>query len=81
MTEMTEKDSGPGAAKIRKGMPAARSPVCYQTQRDIVIPAGTILRHIGGDEFCAAIGNAAVELVLAAPAGMPIPAEFKRVIA
>jgi hypothetical protein len=34
------------------------APCLLQTQQDIVIPAGTILRHIGGDEFGAAIGNA-----------------------
>ncbi len=33
-------------AKIRKGSPR-RSPVCYRTTRDIVIPAGTVLRDDG----------------------------------
>lgn len=32
--------------KIKRGAPA-RDPLCYQTRRDIVIPAGTILRHVG----------------------------------
>jgi hypothetical protein len=32
------------AAKIKSGQPK-RDPVCYRVERDIVIPAGTILRR------------------------------------
>jgi len=32
------------AGKIRQAVPPSRNPVCYQTTRDIIIPAGTILR-------------------------------------
>lgn len=81
MTEMTEKDDGPGAAKIRKGLSARRSPISYQVQQDIVIPAGTVLRHIGGDEFGAPIGGAILEIVLTMKPGEAMPAEFKRVVA
>jgi hypothetical protein len=37
-------------AKIKSGAPK-RNPVCYQTLQDIVIPAGTILRWQGGDNY------------------------------
>lgn len=30
--------------RIRKGLPPRRDEACFQVQRDIVIPAGTILR-------------------------------------
>jgi len=33
-------------SKIKKG-PPKHNPVCYQTLQDVVIPAGTILRHDG----------------------------------
>jgi hypothetical protein len=52
MTEMTDSQS----AKIRKGLAPTRDPTCYQTQQDIVIPAGTILRSIGDNDFGASIG-------------------------
>lgn len=77
MSEMTENQT----AKIRKGLSARRVPTCFQVQEDIVIPAGTVLRHIGGDKFGAAIGCAIVELVLTAEAGQAIPSLYKRVIA
>ncbi len=35
-------------SKIRKGVPAI-DPLCYQTQADIVIPAGTILRQAANE--------------------------------
>lgn len=31
--------------KIRKGLGPRRDPTCYRVERDIVIPAGTILRQ------------------------------------
>jgi hypothetical protein len=52
MSEMTENQT----AKIRKGLSARRDPVCYQTQQDIVIPAGTILRSYDAHIFEAQIG-------------------------
>jgi hypothetical protein len=37
-------------SKIKKG-PAKRNPASYQVTRDIVIPAGTILRWQSGSKF------------------------------
>lgn len=55
MTEMTEKE-GKGA-KIRKGLSRRREVLSYRVERDIVIPAGTILRDAGSDDrFSAPIG-------------------------
>lgn len=31
--------------KIRKGLAPKTDPICYQTTRDIILPAGTILRQ------------------------------------
>lgn len=48
---MIDRDS-----KIKRGAPV-RNPFCYQTTRDIVIPAGTMLRHIDQqDTVEAAVG-------------------------
>lgn len=41
---------------IRKGLPPRRDRTSFQTLHDIVIPAGTILRAIGDDQFAAKIG-------------------------
>lgn len=41
--------------KIRKGLPPRRDLMSMRTINDIVIPAGTILRAIGGDEYAAAV--------------------------
>lgn len=37
-------DAQPIDAKIKKGAPNV-DPICYQTTQDIVIPAGTLMRH------------------------------------
>lgn len=42
-------------AKIRKGAPR-RDPTSYRVERDIVIPAGTILRDQGDGKFGCPIG-------------------------
>lgn len=76
MTEMTEKE-GRGA-KIRKGLSACRDPVSYQVQRDIVIPAGTILRNTIPGEFVAAVGHGLFRITI--KPGDAVPAEFKKVI-
>jgi hypothetical protein len=50
---MIENEKGP---RIRK-TPPTRNPQCFQTQQDIVIPAGTILRNIAGtDRYAADLG-------------------------
>lgn len=83
MTEMTEKE-GPGQqARIRKGLSSRRDPICYQVLTDIVIPAGTILRNIGGDKFGAnvGLGNTTGEFSLIVKPGAVLPAStLKRVI-
>jgi len=43
--------------KIKKG-PAKRNPASYQVTRDIVIPAGTILRWRGDDKFGCSVDGA-----------------------
>lgn len=65
---------------ISKG-PKKRDPVCYQLQRDIVIPAGTILRASGRpDEYETAYGYYAA-FVLRVSSGVEMSGDFKRVIA
>lgn len=51
---MSEK--GSQQAKIKKGLGARRDATCFRLKNTIVIPAGTILRHVGDDDFAAAIG-------------------------
>lgn len=43
-------------SKIRKGLSAKRDSTCFRLRNTITIPAGTILRSIGDDEFAAAVG-------------------------
>lgn len=76
MSEMTENQT----AKIRKGLSARRDPVCYQTQTDIVIPAGTILRAESASRFVAQVGSLC-EFSLTVKPGDLLTPEFKRVIA
>lgn len=69
--------------KIRKGLPPKRNAECVQTAQDIVIPAGTIMRDIGGDVFAAAIGLQGVgaEFSITLKPGTPLPASFgKKVV-
>lgn len=79
---MTEKNVQ--EAKIRKGSPA-RNPVCYQTTRDIVILAGTILRDNGEHCFAAEMGVADVgyhvAITLEVDSGAQASPIFKKVIA
>lgn len=42
--------------KIRRGLPPKRGAASFQTQQDIVIPAGTILRDVGDNIFGCQIG-------------------------
>lgn len=65
-------------AKIRSGAPK-RDPICYQTLADIVIPAGTILRSRGNDEFGCAVASG--EFTMTVHPGDLTPRDFKRVIA
>lgn len=65
--------------KIRKGLSARRDPTCYRVEQDIVIPAGTILRHAGGNDFAAPVGHG--EFLISMAPGAAVPAEFKRVVA
>lgn len=73
---MIEKDTLPGQAKIRKN-PPRRDSVSYQTKHDIVIPAGTILRAVGDDEFAAAVGFSGVGATfsITVKPGALVPAE------
>lgn len=70
--------------KIRKGMGRRRDIASYQTQHEIVIPAGTILREIGEHDYAAAVGLApgcAATLSITVKPGQVVPAALKRVIA
>lgn len=67
--------------KIRKGLSARRDPACYQTVQDIVIPAGTILRHDGEDRYSALIYPRGKFFVTAKPGEDVDNAFFKKVIA
>lgn len=74
--------------KISKG-PKKRDPVCYQLQRDIVIPAGTILRRAanerGGSGFVETpIGHGkdfTSNFVVQVHADAEASGDFKKVIA
>lgn len=57
---MTDAPKNPQEAKIKKGLPARRDAICYQTQHDITIPAGTILRQAADQRG----GNGVVEAVV-----------------
>jgi len=66
---------------ISKG-PKKRDPVCYQLQRDIVIPAGTILRASGRpDEYETAYGYYAAFVLRVSPDIDKASGDFKKVIA
>lgn len=71
--------------KIRKGLSAARKAECFQTQRDITIPAGTLLRHAGDNLFSAPLGIGSIvfhgEFVVEIKPGAELPGTLKRVIA
>lgn len=70
--------------KIRKGLPPKRNAECLQTLNDIVIPAGTMLRAIGDDEFAAAVGFSGIagEFTVTVKPGAALPqGSLKRVIA
>jgi len=82
---MTEETKNPQQAKIRVGLSAKRSPVCYQTLKDIIIPAGTILRHDtiakDGELYSAGFGLFG-KIVLDLDKGEIVKSDlFKRVIA
>lgn len=70
--------------KIRKGMGRRRDIAAFQTQHDIVIPAGTMMREIGEHEYAAGVGLApgfAATLSVTIKPGAVVPASLKRVIA
>lgn len=72
--------------KIRKGLGPRRENGCLQTQHDIVIPAGTLLRPIGDDEYAAPVGFGPVKIAgefkVTAKPGAELPAgSLKRVVA
>lgn len=70
--------------KIRKGLPPRRDMAGFQTLNDIVIPAGTMLRAIGDDEFGAAVGFAGIagEFTVTVKPGAALPkGSLKRVVA
>lgn len=73
----------PQKAKIRKGLPARHDTAGFQTLNDIVIPAGTILRGIGEDEYAAAVGFSGIagEFTVTVKPGAQLPAgSLKRVV-
>lgn len=49
-------EKNPQEAKIRKGLGPKRDATSLQVLRDIVIPAGTLLRSAGDNKFSAEIG-------------------------
>lgn len=71
--------------KIRKGLAARRDPTCFRLRNTITIPAGTILRSIGEDEWACAVGlgaGVAAELKITVKPGTVISsAALDRVIA
>jgi hypothetical protein len=71
--------------KIRRGLSPRRAVESYQTQRDITIPAGTILRDDGEGNFAAGCGvydeGINSRYVISIPPGARVPAMFKRVVA
>lgn len=75
----------PNEPKIRKGLSAKRDPMCFRLRNTITIPAGTILRSIGDDEFAAAVGlgaGIAAELKITVKPGTVISSQaLDRVIA
>lgn len=71
-------------SKIRKGLSARRSVDSYQTQADILIPAGTILRGVDQDTYAAGVGlgpSMAGEFTVTIVAGAILPDVLKRVVA
>lgn len=81
-----EKPKNPQEAKIKKGLPPRHDHTSFQTLHDITIPAGTILRAIGDDEYAAKVGfpglGAAGQFVVTVPAGSAVPADaLRKVIA
>lgn len=71
-------------AKIRHGLSAKRASDSYQTIADITIPAGTLLRGVGDDDYACAvgIGGVAGTLMITVKPGTVMPAgSLKRVIA
>lgn len=71
--------------RIRKGLGARRDAECFRLKNTITIPAGTILRHIGDNDFAAPIGLGAgvtAELKITVTPGAVISAAaLDRVIA
>ncbi|MBA3831654.1 MAG: hypothetical protein H0X34_07135 [Chthoniobacterales bacterium] len=70
--------------KIRKGLPPRRDAASFQTVNDIVIPAGTVLRAIGEDEYAAGVGfnGIAGEFSVTVKPGAVLPAgSLNRVVA
>ena len=66
-------------AKIKKGLSPRRDPTSFQTQHDIVIPAGTMLRSIGDDEFAAAAAHGTFSIHV--EPGSVVPTLYRRVVA
>lgn len=69
--------------KIRKGLPPKRERECIQLAQTLTIPAGTILRAIGDDQFACPVGFAGIagEFSITLKPGVPLPAEAgKRVV-
>lgn len=69
--------------KIRKGLSARRNPTCYRVERDIIIPAGTILRDYGETKFGTVVGfnTTAGEFSISVKLGDKVSDYFKAVIA
>lgn len=78
-------EKNPQQAKIHKGAPK-RDPVSYQTTRDIIIPAGTLMRYAdkGDNTFRCEVGfgDLVAEFSFEIKPGSVVGANtFKRVIA
>lgn len=65
---------------IKKSMPAKRDATCLRVTTTITIPAGTLLRAKGNNQFSAAVGLDAEFLVTSKP-GEEAPAGFRKVVA
>lgn len=77
------EDKNSQQAKIHKGSPK-RDPVCYQTVRDIVIPAGSIMRANGEPgvmEILIGFGEFSLTVSVPESGGALASGYFNRVIA
>lgn len=70
-------------AKIKKGLGPKRNVRSFQTAREIVIPAGTLLRAISDTEYACAIGfgkGVGAQLTVTVEQGTQVPPEAGKMV-